>query len=70
MNFQYSYKYEDQLYEYRLVEVPMRVGKITEVMSEPEWRRLGVTQNPDWIHYANYTPDNVMIFRRELKKAA
>ena len=66
MNFQYSDKYSDRLYEYRWVTVP-KTDVVTRILPEEEWRGLGITMSPGWVHYANYSPDNAMIFRRPLK---
>ena len=65
-SFQYSDRYtsDDDKYEYRLVTIPRNREKITRVMTEAEWKVLGVQQSPGWENYAIYPPDNVMLFRR------
>ena len=38
------------------------------LMTETEWRNLGVQQSPGWIHYMFHTPEpHVLLFRREKK---
>lgn len=65
---QYSDKYTstDDKYEYRGVRIPSYMAKVTKILSEKEWLDLGVVQTSSlkWEHYANYPPDNVMLFRR------
>lgn len=63
-DFQYSDKYtsEEDEYEYRAVTV--RKEKINRLMTEDQVKSLGIVQSPGWEHYANYPPDNVMLFRR------
>lgn len=67
---QYSDKYVDSLYEYRHVKVPRtHAGGIpkSRLMSEAEWRRLGVQQSKGWQHYMRYAPEpTVLLFRRRL----
>ncbi|XP_052124383.1 cyclin-dependent kinases regulatory subunit isoform X2 [Frankliniella occidentalis] len=57
---QYSDKYYDDTYEYRHViltntELAAQIPK-THLMSETEWRNLGVQQSPGWVHYMMHTP--------------
>ena len=63
-SFQYSSKYtsDQDNYEYRTVLVFGMT--INRVLSETEWRSLGVQQSAGWENYAIYAPDNVMLFRR------
>ena len=54
--FFYSNRYSDSEYEYRHVHVPKDVARLVpkaRLMSESEWRSLGVTQSPGWVHYAS-----------------
>ncbi|KAJ1532138.1 hypothetical protein ONE63_000763 [Megalurothrips usitatus] len=65
---QYSEKYYDEKYEYRHVivsaDMAKRVPK-THLMSETEWRNLGVQQSPGWVHYMMHSPEpHVLLFRR------
>ncbi|KAI3380278.1 hypothetical protein SNEBB_007685, partial [Seison nebaliae] len=40
----------------------------TELMSEDEWRLLGVQQSRGWIHYMVHPPEpHVLLFRRPKK---
>lgn len=52
---EYSEKYFDDFYEYRHVVLPKEVyKKITnkgKLLSEPEWRNIGVQQSRGWVHY-------------------
>ncbi|XP_026468293.1 cyclin-dependent kinases regulatory subunit-like [Ctenocephalides felis] len=65
---QYSEKYMDEQYEYRHVILPkdlVRHVPKTHLMSETEWRNLGVQQSPGWVHYMMHNPEpHVLLFRR------
>ena len=54
-----SGKYFDDSYEYRHVSLPpevaARLGK-GRLLSEPEWRALGVQQSRGWVHYRYLNP--------------
>ncbi|KAJ7415861.1 selenocysteine insertion sequence-binding protein 2 [Willisornis vidua] len=56
----YSDKYFDEQYEYRHVMLPRELSKQvpkSHLMSEEEWRRLGVQQSLGWVHYMIHDPD-------------
>ncbi|KAG7208448.1 hypothetical protein KM043_014674 [Ampulex compressa] len=37
----------------------------THLMSETEWRNLGVQQSPGWVHFMMHVPEpHVLLFRR------
>ncbi|KAM6037454.1 cyclin-dependent kinases regulatory subunit 2-like [Chlamydotis macqueenii] len=39
------------------------------LMSEEEWRRLGVQQSLGWVHYMIHEPEpHILLFRRPLPK--
>ncbi|KAI9565449.1 cyclin-dependent kinases regulatory subunit-like [Daphnia magna] len=65
---QYSDKYTDENFEYRHVILPAEMAKLvprTHLMTETEWRNLGVQQSPGWIHYMVHNPEpHVLLFRR------
>lgn len=68
---EYSDKYEDSSYEYRHVILPKEVakqlpqGKNMRLLSETEWRSLGVQQSRGWVHYEIHRPEpHVLLFRR------
>jgi len=67
---QYSEKYFDDQFEYRHVVLPNEVAKLVpkgRLLSEPEWRSLGVQQSRGWVHYAIHRPEpHIMLFRRPL----
>lgn len=69
-NIQYSEKYCDEHYEYRHVILPPDLAKLVprpHLMTETEWRNLGVQQSPNWVHYMLHTPEpHVLLFRRPL----
>ncbi|PWA15117.1 hypothetical protein CCH79_00008686 [Gambusia affinis] len=55
----YSDKYDDDKYEYRHVMLPKDIAKRvpkTHLMSETEWRNLGVQQSQGWVHYMIHQP--------------
>ncbi|XP_052060377.1 cyclin-dependent kinases regulatory subunit 1-like [Mytilus californianus] len=66
----YSEKYFDDKYEYRHVILPPDIAKKVpknHLMTESEWRNLGVQQSPGWIHYMVHSPEpHVLLFRRPL----
>ena len=66
----YSDKYEDKSYEYRHVVLPKNVAKMvpkSQLMTEDEWRSIGVQQSPGWIHYMTHDPEpHILLFRRPL----
>jgi len=67
-DFYYSPKYEDDTYEYRHVHVTKEVVTMVprnRLMSESEWRSLGVQQSKGWQHYMIWPPErHVLLFRR------
>ncbi|XP_031559799.1 cyclin-dependent kinases regulatory subunit-like [Actinia tenebrosa] len=64
----YSEKYFDDKYEYRHVMLPRDLAHLvpnTHLMTESEWRNLGVQQSPGWIHYLIHEPEpHILLFRR------
>lgn len=41
----------------------------SHLMTETEWRNLGVQQSPGWVHYMLHAPEpHVLLFRRPLTK--
>ena len=67
----YSDKYHDDLFEYRHIALPEHLyNKIKHkqgLLTEDEWRSLGIEQSRGWEHYATFQPDpNVLHFRRPL----
>ncbi|KAL0207577.1 hypothetical protein P9112_012205 [Eukaryota sp. TZLM1-RC] len=66
----YSNKYFDDHYEYRNVvltkEAASRIPR-DRLMTEAEWRRLGVRQSRGWEHFAIHKPEpHILLFRRPL----
>lgn len=38
----------------------------SHLMTETEWRNLGVQQSPGWVHYMMHAPEpHVLLFRRK-----
>lgn len=66
---QYSEKYFDEKFEYRHVILPADLAKHvpkSHLMTETEWRNLGVQQSPGWVHYMMHAPEpHVILFRRK-----
>merc|ERR1711935_1146331 len=64
----YSDKYTDEEFEYRHVMLPKDLAKMvpkTHLMSETEWRNLGVQQSQGWVHYMTHDPEpHILLFRR------
>uniref|UniRef100_A0A0N5A7X5 Cyclin-dependent kinases regulatory subunit n=1 Tax=Syphacia muris TaxID=451379 RepID=A0A0N5A7X5_9BILA len=70
--FIYSKKYHDEQYEYRHVHLTPEAAELIStdhLMSEDEWRRLGVRQSAGWEHYMFHDPEkHILLFRRPLKR--
>ncbi|XP_075301439.1 cyclin-dependent kinases regulatory subunit 1 [Opisthocomus hoazin] len=68
----YSDKYDDEEFEYRHVVLPKDMAKLvpkTHLLSESEWRNLGVQQSQGWVHYMTHAPEpHILLFRRPLPK--
>jgi len=68
----YSDKYFDDKYEYRHVMLPKEIAKLvpkTHLMSEAEWRSIGVQQSQGWVHYMIHEPEpHILLFRRGVTK--
>jgi len=66
----YSEKYMDDIYEYRHVLLPKNIFKTIprgRLLSESEWRGLGVQQSRGWVHYEIHRPEpHILLFRRPL----
>ncbi|VDD92981.1 unnamed protein product [Enterobius vermicularis] len=71
-DFYYSGKYEDDEYEYRHVHVTKEIAKLipkNRLLTESEWRNLGIQQSPGWVHYMIHSPErHILLFRRKLEK--
>ncbi|KTG44758.1 hypothetical protein cypCar_00025061, partial [Cyprinus carpio] len=69
----YSDKYDDDKFEYRHVMLPKDIAKRvpkTHLMSETEWRNLGVQQSQGWVHYMIHQPEpHILLFRRPLPQS-
>ena len=67
---EYSDKYHDDQYEYRHVLLPKDIYKKMpkgRLLSEFEWRGLGVQQSKGWAHYEIHKPEPyILLFRRPL----
>lgn len=65
---EYSEKYNDELFEYRHVQLPKNIYKVMpkgRLLSEQEWRALGVQQSRGWVHYEIHKPEPyILLFRR------
>ncbi|KAG2146849.1 cyclin-dependent kinase regulatory subunit [Suillus bovinus] len=79
----YSDRYSDDLYEYRHVILPKPLLKLVpkeffddkvgtlRLLSEAEWRGIGITQSLGWEHYEVHAPEpHVLLFRRAKNYAA
>lgn len=72
---QYSEHYYDGAYEYRHVMLPYethrdrqlvkRFHRLNRLLSEKEWRAMGLQMSQGWQHYGGFEPESfVMLFRR------
>jgi len=66
----YSDKYFDDEFEYRHVMLPKDLSKLVpreHLMSESEWRSIGVQQSRGWVHYLIHEPEpHILLFRRSV----
>ena len=64
-----SIQYDD-IFEYRHVLLPKNVYKGIikgKLLSENEWRAIGVQQSRGWVHYEIHRPEpHILLFRRPL----
>lgn len=70
-DIEYSAKYNDDKYEYRHVILPRemakRLPKPARLLTEQEWRGIGVQQSRGWVHYEVHRPEpHILLFRRPL----
>ncbi|KAL3780016.1 hypothetical protein ACHAW5_003013 [Stephanodiscus triporus] len=67
---EYSEKYADEENEYRHVILPKELAKTlpkARLLTENEWRSIGVQQSRGWHHYAIHRPEpHILLFRRPL----
>ncbi|XP_045522570.1 cyclin-dependent kinases regulatory subunit [Pieris brassicae] len=65
----YSEKYYDDDHEYRHVVLPKEMVKLipkNHLMTEDEWRSIGVQQSHGWVHYMTHQPEpHILLFRRK-----
>ncbi|XP_053454073.1 cyclin-dependent kinases regulatory subunit 1-like [Nycticebus coucang] len=68
----YSDKYDHEEFEYQHVMSPKDIAKLvpkTHLMSESEWRNLGVQWSQGWVHYMIHEPEpHILLFQRLLPK--
>ena len=69
-DIEYSDKYYDDYYEYRHVILPKEIFKklpAKKLLSESEWRSIGLTQSQGWVHYTIHKPEpHILLFRRPI----
>lgn len=67
---EYSERYQDDYYEYRHVHLPRHIFKRVprgRLLSESEWRAMGIQQSRGWVHYEIHKPEpHILLFRRPL----
>ncbi len=65
----YSPRYSDDHHEFRHVTLPKAIAKWVpqdRLMTEAEWRSLGVKQSPGWTHYMIHKPEpHILLFKRD-----
>ena len=68
-NISYSEKYTDDKFEYRHVILPKDIAKKipqSQLLTESQWRALGIQQSHGWVHYMIHSPEpHILLFRRE-----
>jgi len=69
-NIYYSDRYKDDEHEYRHVILTKDLAKQVpqdRLMSEDEWRGMGIQQSQGWQHYMFHKPEpHVLMFKRPL----
>ncbi|KAI8592723.1 Skp1-Skp2-Cks1 in complex with A P27 peptide, partial [Geranomyces variabilis] len=66
----YSARYDDDgnLFTFRQVVLPKAIAQLIpagHLMSEKEWRTLGVQQSAGWEHFMTHAPEpHILHFRR------
>jgi len=79
----YSDRYSDDRYVYRHVLLPKQFLKMIpkqyfseddsgclRLLSEEEWRSLGIAQSVGWVHYEVHAPEpHILLFRREVNES-
>ena len=67
---EYSEKYHDDEFEYRHVILPKHISKTApkgRLLTESEWRGIGVQQSRGWVHYVIHRPEpHILLMRRPL----
>ncbi|CAF3534004.1 unnamed protein product [Rotaria sordida] len=56
----YSETYKDDMYEYRHVILPPEQAQLvprTHLLTETEWRNLGLQMSAGWVHFMLHNPD-------------
>lgn len=70
----YSERYSDDTHEYRHVTLPKEIARFVprnRLMSEKEWRMLGVQQSTGWTHYLIHKPElHILLYSRPIAPAA
>ncbi|KAF9299251.1 hypothetical protein BGZ74_009002 [Mortierella antarctica] len=62
----YSARYYDDQFEHVSLPKPIAKHVPNELMTEEEWRSLGVKQSQGWEHYMIHSPEpHVLLFKRE-----
>ncbi|EOB14685.1 Cyclin-dependent kinases regulatory subunit [Nosema bombycis CQ1] len=68
----YSEPYENDQYIHRHVFLPKALLKKmpkNKLLSETEWRRLGVEQSTGWEHFMIHAPEpHILLFRKHKNK--
>eukprot|EP01083_Nonionella_stella_P000106 297_1 len=70
-DIEYSEKYCDEYHEYRHVILPKEICKLLpaqdRLLTEEEWRSVGVQQSRGWVHYMCHSPEpHILLFRRPM----
>nr|XP_004226606.1 cyclin-dependent kinases regulatory subunit-like [Ciona intestinalis] len=64
----YSTKYSDSTYDYRHIFLPPKLARMIpnhHLLTESEWRNLGIQQSLGWEHYMKHNPEpHILLFRR------
>lgn len=72
MSFIYSNIIEDRSYQYRQVTTNKDIANLVQekgLLSEIEWRELGINMSRGWMHYTVYVLEPTILLFRRLKNS-
>ena len=69
ISFQIYLNFFHLIKKYRHIILPPDLAKIIpkrHLLTETEWRNIGIQQSPGWVHYMRHLPEpHILLFRRK-----